>query len=382
MQIVSDEQKRDFLKRGFSRRDLGRIAALISAGAALPFYNEPALAQLSAIKGPLPADAVKIDANENPLGPCDEAREAMARIIPQGGRYLYNETSVMTDTLAEMESLKPSYVHAYAGSSAPLHQAVVAFTGPDKPFITADPGYEAGENAAKFIGAKVIRVPLTKTYAHDVKAMAAASPNAGLIYICNPNNPTGTTTPRSDIEWLVANKPKGSVIMLDEAYIHLCNEPMCSDLVAQDKDVILLRTFSKIYGMAGIRAGAVLARPDLITKLSGYSAGAMPITAMVAATASLKSKTVVPQRKKIIADIRNDMFAWMDKHRFQYVPSVSNKFMLDVHRPGNEVREALIREDHVYVGRVWPSWPTHIRVTIGTQAEMERFKAAFLKVMA
>jgi len=382
MHIVSDEQKRDFLKRGFSRRDLGRIAALISAGAALPFYNEPALAQLSAIRGPLPADAVKIDANENPLGPCTEAREAMVKILPQGGRYMYNETGTMRETMAEMEGLKPSYVQAYAGSSAPLHQAVLAFTGPNKPFITADPGYEAGENAAKFIGAKVIRVPLTKTYAHDVKAMAAASPNAGLIYICNPNNPTGTITPKHEIEWLVANKPKGSVVMIDEAYIHISGEPFCSDLVQQDKDVVILRTFSKIYGMAGIRAGTVLARPDLITKLSGFSSGALPITAMVAATASLKNKTVVAQRRKIIGDIRNDMFAWMDKHNFKYVPSVSNKFMVDVHRPGQEVREALIKQDHVYIGRVWPSWPTYVRVTIGTHDEMERFKAAFLKVMA
>jgi histidinol-phosphate aminotransferase len=382
MHIFSNAQERDFLKRGFSRRDLGRIAAMITAGAALPFYNEPALAQLSAVRGPLPADAVKIDANENPLGPCPEAREAIQKILPQGGRYLYNETAVMRETLAEMESLKPTYVQAYAGSSAPLHQAVLAFTGPDKPFITGDPGYEAGENAARFIGAKVIRVPLTKTYAHDVKAMAAASPNAGLIYICNPNNPTGTITPKSDIEWLVANKPKGSVVMLDEAYIHISNEPFCSDLVAQDKDVIILRTFSKIYGMAGIRAGLVLARPDLQQKTSSYSSGALPITAMVAATASLKNKTVVKDRRKIIGDIRNDMFSWMDKHNFKYVPSVSNKFMVDVGRPGNEVRQKLIDTDHVYIGRVWPSWPTHVRVTIGTRDEMERFKAAFLKVMA
>jgi histidinol-phosphate aminotransferase len=382
MQIFNDVQKRDFLKRGFTRRDLGRIAAVITTGAALPFYNEPALAQLSAIRGPLPADAVKIDANENPLGPSTEAREAIQKILPQGGRYLYNETSVMRETLAEMESLKPTYVQAYAGSSAPLHQAVLAFTGPDKPFITGDPGYEAGENAAKFIGAKVIRVPLTKTYAHDVKAMAAASPNAGLIYICNPNNPTGTITPKKDIEWLVANKPKGSVVMIDEAYIHISNEPFCSDLVAQDKDVVILRTFSKIYGMAGIRAGLVLARPDLQQKISSYSSGALPITAMVAATASLKDKAIVPQRRKIIGDIRNDMFAWMDKHNFKYVPSVSNKFMVDVGRPGNEVRQKLIDADHVYIGRVWPSWPTHVRVTIGTRDEMERFKSAFLKVMA
>ena len=135
---------------------------------------------------------------------------------------------------------------------------MLAFTSPSKPFVTADPGYEAGERAAKFIGAKVIRVPLTKSYAHDVKAMAAANPNAGLIYICNPNNPTGTLTPREDIEWLLENKPKGSILLLDEAYIHIAGAPMCSDLVAKDKDIIILRTFSKIYGMAGLRAGAAL----------------------------------------------------------------------------------------------------------------------------
>jgi histidinol-phosphate aminotransferase len=380
-QFLSQENTREFVKRGFSRRDLGRIAALITTGAALPFYNEPALAQLSAVRGPIPPDAVKIDANENPLGPSAEAAQAIHGIVAKGGRYLYEETNTMRDTMAEMEGLKSSYVRPFAGSSAPLHQAVLAFTGPDKPFVTCDPGYEAGENAARFIGSKVIRVPLTKTYAHDVKAMAAASPNAGLIYVCNPNNPTGTITPKSEIEWLVANKPKGSIVMIDEAYIHIAGEPFCSNLVAADKDVVILRTFSKIYGMAGIRAGAALARPDLLEKVSNYSAGALPITAMVAATTSLKSKTLVPERRKIIGDIRNDVFAWMDKHNFKYVPSVSNKFMVDVHRPGNQVKEAMMKEK-VYIGRVWPSWPTHVRVTIGTRDEMEKFKAAFLKVMA
>ena len=148
----------------------------------------------------MPADAVKINANENPLGPCPEAAEAMRDIVQKGGRYLYEETFTMQETMAELEGLKPSYVTPYAGSSAPLHQAVLAFTSPTKPFVTGDPGYEAGERAAKFIGAKVIRVPLTKTYAHDVVAMAKASPNAGLIYICNPNNPTGTLTSREDID--------------------------------------------------------------------------------------------------------------------------------------------------------------------------------------
>jgi histidinol-phosphate/aromatic aminotransferase/cobyric acid decarboxylase-like protein len=377
--VLTREQKSELLHRGFTRRNFGRIAAMITAGATLPFYNEPALAQLSARN--IPPDAVKIDANENPLGPCEEAAEAIHKIVAQGGRYLYGETNKLRELMAEQEGLKASYVTPYAGSSAPLHQAVISFTGPDRPFVTADPGYEAGERAADWIGAKVIRVPLTKTYAHDVKAMAAASPNAGLIYICNPNNPTGTVTPRADIEWLVENKPKGSIILLDEAYIHISGDQMGSDFVAKDKDVIILRTFSKIYGMAGIRAGAALARPDLLSRFSGHSAGAMPVTGVVAAIASLKSKTVVPERRKLIADVRNDVFAWMDKHHFKYVPSVSNKFMVDVKRPGREVMDLMLAEK-VSIGRVWPSWPTHVRVTIGTKEEMEKFKAAFLKVMA
>jgi histidinol-phosphate aminotransferase len=377
---LNEKQKRDLIQRGFSRRNFGRIAAMMSAGATLPFFNEPAMAQLSAVRN-MPPDAVKINANENPLGPCPEALEAIHKIAANGGRYLYEETFGFQEVLAEQEGVKATYVQPYAGSSAPLHQAVLAFTSPTKPFVTADPGYEAGERAAQFIGAKVIRVPLTSTYAHDVKKMAAASPDAGIIYVCNPNNPSGTLTPREDIEWLLANKPAGSILLLDEAYIHIAGAQMCSDLVAQDKDIIILRTFSKIYGMAGLRAGAAIGKPELLKKLSGFSSGALPVTGMAAGTASLKSKTVVPERRKIIGDVRADVFAFMEKNKFSYVPSVSNKFMVDVKRPGGEIISALQKEK-VYIGRVWPSWPTHVRVSIGTQAEMDKFKSAFLKVMA
>ena len=378
--LLTPQQKDDFIRRGFSRRSFGRLAAMIGAGAALPFYNEPAMAQLSAVRD-MPPDAVKINANENPLGPCPEALDAMQGLLKKGGRYMYEETFGFQELLAEQEGLKPTYVQPYAGSSAPLHQAVLAFTSPARPFVTGDPGYEAGERAAEFIGAPVKRVPLTKTYAHDVKAMAAASPDAGLIYVCNPNNPTGTLTPKADIEWLVANKPKGSILMVDEAYIHIAGAPMCSDLVAKDQDVIVLRTFSKIYGMAGLRAGAALARPDLLNKIRNYSAGALPITGMAGATASLKSKTVVPERRKIIADVREDVLSFLAKNNFHYVPSVSNKFMVDVGKPGKQVIEAMAREK-VYIGRVWPSWPTYVRVSVGTRDEMSKFKTAFLKVMA
>lgn len=377
--ILSKDEQQDFLKRGFSRRNFGRLATMLTAGATLPFYNESALAQLSKVEAP--PDAVLINANENPLGPCKEAREAVHRMVDYGGRYRYSEGDKVQQLLSEQEGVKMSYVRIHVGSSGPLHQAVLAFCSPTRPFVTGDPGYEAGTRAAKFIGANVISVPLTKNYAHDVKAMAAASPNAGLIYVCNPNNPTGTLTPKSDLEWLVNNKPKGTVVMIDEAYTHISGAPFNTDLVAADKDVIILRTFSKIYGMAGLRAGAAIARPDLNDKVSGFSQTMMPITGMAAASASLEAKYVVPERRKLIGQVRENTLEFLDKHNFKFVPSMSNCFMVDVHRPGMEIIEAM-RKENVYIGRVWPSWPTHVRVTVGTQQEMDKFKAAFLKVMA
>jgi histidinol-phosphate/aromatic aminotransferase/cobyric acid decarboxylase-like protein len=377
---LSPEQRREFIQRGFSRRSFGKIATVIAAGSTLPFYNEPALAQLSRVEN-VPPDAVMINANENPLGPCAEARDAVHSIVAQGGRYMYGETDKVAKLLSQQEGVKLNYIRIYPGSSAPLHQSVLAFTSPSKPLVTADPGYEAGERAARFIGAKTIKVPLTKDYKHDVKAMAAASPDAGLIYICNPNNPTGTLTPKEDIEWLVANKPKGAVVMIDEAYTHIAGAPFNTDLVAQDKDVVVLRTFSKIYGMAGLRAGAAIARPDLIEKLGGFSAGMLPITGMAAASTSLQQANLVPERRKLIGGVREDTFSFLEKNKFTYVPSVSNCFMVDVKQPGMNTIMAL-RKEKVYIGRVWPAWPTYVRVTVGTKDEMAKFQAAFLKVMA
>ena len=227
---------------------------------------------------------------------------------------MYGETDKVAKILSEQEGVKQEYIRIYAGSSAPLHQTVLAFTTPTKPLVMGDPGYEAGGRAADFIGSKVIRVPLKKDFSHDVKAMVAASSETGLFYICNPNNPTGTLTKRSDIEWLVENKPKGSVVLIDEAYTHIAGDDYFStDLVAKDKDVIVLRTFSKIYGMAGLRAGAAIGRPDLIEKMGGWGAGMMPITGMAAASTSLQVKSLIPERRKIIGDVRDDTLQLPDR---------------------------------------------------------------------
>ena len=193
--ILTKPAARNPLGGEFSRRNFHKLASLLAAGAALPFYNERALAQLSMVRN-LPPDAVKINANENPMGPCPEAAEAIHAIVQKGGRYMYEETFAMASTLAEQEGVKfsydpaSSYVQAFAGSSDPLHRAVLAFCSKDKPFVVADPGYEAGARAAKFIGAPVVAVPLVKgSAAHDVKALAAAHPSPGVIYVCNPEQP-------------------------------------------------------------------------------------------------------------------------------------------------------------------------------------------------
>lgn len=381
--MLNTETQKDLLRRGFSRRDLGRVMSLLTAGASLPFFNEGAMAQLSSLGRRIPPGAVKINANENPAGPSSAALEALIKVARDGGRYQYEETYELMEVAAGQEGIKTDNVIPYPGSSLALHHGVIAFTSPQKGLVTADPGYEAAARAAEFIGAKVTRVPLKPDATHDVKTMVetAASTGAGLIYICNPNNPTGTITPRAEIEWAVANKPKETLILLDEAYIHFSKERFGSDFVAAGKDVVILRTFSKIYGMAGLRAGFAFGRPDLLAKMRPLGAGAMPVTGMVAAKVSLLDKELVPQRRADVAAIREDVCAFFTKHGFKYAPTESNKVMVDTGRPAQQVIAALAKEN-VFIGRPWSAWPTYTRVTIGTKQEMEAYKKAFLKVMA
>ncbi len=380
---LSKEEARSFLDRGFTRRQLGRISSVLTAGAALPFYNEFAMAQdeQRRTRAVMPADAVRISSNENPLGPCAEGLEAIYKVAKYGGRYSpFNEQNEFIKTVAAVEGVKEEYVAPYAGSSDPLHRATAAFVSPTRSFVMSDPGYMAGAGTAQFIGAKVIKVPLKKDFSHDVEAMLKADPNAGIIYICNPNNPSGTLTSRKEIEYVLANKPKGSILLLDEAYIHFSTAEPGSDLVAADKDVIILRTFSKAYGMAGIRAGFALGRPDLLAKMRPYGAGMLPITGLACATASMKVKNLMSERRRINKEIREDVFAFLDKKGYKYVPSESNKFMLETGKPGAETVKAFAGEK-VFIGRVWPVWPTMVRVTVGTQDEMNKFKAALVKVL-
>jgi histidinol-phosphate aminotransferase len=369
---------------GLSRRSFFRYAAGASALASMPILTEAHFAYAERPHFADPNKGIHIDANENPLGPSDAARQAIIDIVPRGGRYLMNFQGQVEEIFAKQEGLSPEFVRAFAGSSDPLHYTVVANVSADRPLVVADPGYEAPMWAAKAAGAPVIKVPLADPKGaarHDIKAMLAASTNPGVIYICNPNNPTGTCTPREEIEYAVGHAPKGSLILIDEAYIHLCDQPRSLDFVKDGKDVIVLRTFSKLYGMAGVRMGFAVGRPDLLKKLDYFGDNSLPITALAAAKASLLDADLVPSRKKLIGDVRVENLAWCKSQGYAVTPSESNCFMLETKRPGKEVMAAMAAKD-IYIGRIWPAWPTQVRITVGTPAEMKAFQKAFSEVMA
>jgi histidinol-phosphate aminotransferase len=387
---LSNVTLRSLEQRGFTRRHIGRMAGLLAAGAAMPFYNEYAMAQdaeqrmRGGVRPNYGSDVVRISSNENPQGPCKEGLEALYKVAPMGWRYApQNENGDLVKAIAGTMDVKESYVMATAGSSDPLHRSSCAFTSPTRSWVMANPGYGGG--APAFIGSSVVRVPLRPDYSHDVEAMIKADPNAGVYYVCNPNNPTGTLTSRKDLDYLLANKKKDAVLVVDEAYIHFSHDAQtAADLVAADKDVIVLRTFSKIYGMAGLRAGFALGRPDLLAKMRPFSSsGFLPLTGTVCATASLGVKTLVAERRAQAKRIRESTFEFLDSKKIGYIPSQANFFMMEVKRPGVEFAKAMA-DEKVIIGSSsrWPVWPTKVRVTVGSQEDMAKFMAAVSKITA
>lgn len=386
---------------GVSRRSFMRILGVAGAAAtsfpALAAVQQPAAAPA---QGPgaargfgsmgmmrnLSPDTVIISSNENPLGPAQSALSAISETAPLGGRYHSEETMKTVAVFNDLFDLKPGYVALTPGSGGPLDLALMSHIGPDKPLVYGDPSYEQGPRAADTMKAPKFPVPLTPTFAHDVKAMLKAHPSPGAYYIVNPNNPTGTITPREDILWLLENKPAGSVVIVDEAYHHFSNEETVIDQVAKDKDIIVLRTWSKIYGMAGLRAGVAVARPDLLAKFMSVapparSLASISITSSAAARASLQDKDLVPLRRKINADVRSETLEFLAKHNYKVVPgSQANFFMVDVKRPGREFQMAMMKEN-IAIGRTWAALPNYVRVTVGTKQEMAKFQTAFVKCM-
>ncbi len=383
-QLLNEEAQDDLLSRGFSRRHLLRIAAVFGAGAVVASAGRPVWAS-GGVPDPAPTAKVRIGANECWTGPLEPGQKAAAAYISCSNRYSpKDERGDFIKAVMQVEGVPYDHVAPWPGSSDPLSRSVVTFCSPTKGLVTADPTFELAGRTAEWLGAPVKRVPLKPDYTADVKGMLAADPNAGLYYICTPNNPTGTVTPLSEIEWLVNNKPAGSMVLIDEAYTHFAGVPTASYMATAGKDVIVMRTFSKIFGMAGMRMGFVMARPDILTKMmrydGGMQSGALPLPSLACATASLTAADLIAARRKEMIEARGLALEHLKKRKLTVVPTNANMFMVDWKTKPAKEMQAAFRAQDVEIGRSWPIWPTVSRVTVGSLDEMKAFCMALDKV--
>lgn len=366
-----------------TRRGFAGVGLAALAGRMMP---EMAYAQRAAVHGTLPKDMVWLNANENPDGPPQSSIEAMMKVLPEGGRYHYQEFHSFYATVAHSEDLTPDEILVGSGSSEILHAAVDAFTSPTRPLITIAPTYEGPVDvAAKGLGRKVVRVPLEPPYVPDVKRLVkeADSAGGGLIYLCNPNNPTATVTPKKDLAWMVENLPPNTIALIDEAYIHFGDTPELESAlgyVRQSKNVVVTRTFSKIYGMAGLRAGFGCASPELIAKMAPFRNNVISIVTARAVLAALaEARTLVPERRAKLIRIRRELCAWLRERQVPYIDTQANFLMIDVGRDAREFIENMPAKG-VAVGRPFPPMTSFLRVSIGSDHDMARFRDVFWSV--
>jgi histidinol-phosphate aminotransferase len=365
-------------RRGFTK--------LLGAGAAYAALR-PALGLSESTPNPAEtktSDVVRLSSNENPYGPSPAAFKAMTAGFALAWRYPDEKQDDLVEALAKLNQVTKENVLTGAGSGEILKVAVAAFTGADKKLVVGDPTFEAAAAHAKASRAEVVKVKLDATYGHDLPKMLEA-PSVGLHYICNPNNPTASITPKDQLRAFLAKAPRETMVLVDEAYHHFVESADYESVIPLVKDypnLIVARTFSKIYGMAGLRCGYCVAQPDKIELMrTQQSWDSLSIMAIVAARASLDDNAQVENGRKNNSEVRKYVCGELDKLKFSYIPSHANFMMIDVRR---EVKPliAAFKEKKVQVGRLFPPLPNFMRVTIGTRPQMERFVAAFKELTA
>ncbi len=393
--MLSKDARSDLLERGYSRRQLGRVTALLGlqAVAATSMLAVPGRAALATTTPTIAhskvnkSGMIRIGSNECWTGPFPQSAAAGAAMVQHGNRY---EPSDLRQTLianvSTVEQVPVSHILPWPGSSDPLARSVVTFCSPSRGLVTADPTFEESWGVGKYLGIKVTKVPLRpeNRYATDVRAMVAADPNAGLYYVCSPNNPTGTLTPLADIAWLVQNKPAGSMVLVDEAYLHFAGAPSAAYLVAQDKDVVVLRTFSKMFGMAGLRLGLSMARPDIHAQMMRYDgemqSGALSVVALAAGGTGVLLASDIAARRQEMIEAREATFSHLASHGLHTLPSDANMFMVDWQKPAAQMKTAFAARQ-IDIGRSWTIWPTRSRITVGSASEMKSFCSALDSIM-
>jgi histidinol-phosphate aminotransferase len=359
---------------GVSRRTFARAIAAGAALASLPRLVEAA--------AKTPAGAVRLSANENPYGPSASAMQAMTDALHEAPRYPDDLAEALAADLARFHAVSPDEILLGDGSSDNLRLVAAAYaSGPNKKLVVADPTFEAIVHYAANSGANVVKVPLDAGFAHDLDKMR----DADVVYICNPNNPTATITPKERIRAFLAAVPATTIVLVDEAYHHYVNSGAYESvipLVKTQPNLIVARTFSKIYAMAGVRCGYCVAQKSVIDKLGATQQwDAMNVVALAGARASIADSQHVIAGRRHNDETKQWLAAQMKGLGYEMLPSEANFVMIDVRRDVKPLIGA-IREHGVHVGRLFPAMPHHLRVTIGRPEEMAKFVAAFKETVA
>ena len=332
--------------------------------------------------------AIRIGGNENPYGPGQSALEAIARVASGANRYPGPLIGELASTIAAKFSVPEEMVLLSGGSGDLLNALVKAYTGKQKALVTGLPSYEQPARGAQRLGAPLIELPLTADLRLDLKAMAGKATGAGMVYICNPNNPTATTVPLSGITALVeavVTASPSTKIVVDEAYIDYADSPgvdTAVPLARKYAQVVVLRTMSKAHGMAGMRVGYAIAQARTIADIREFHSGSgLSSMSLAAGAASLKDVANIDTQKSMNRDVRKfttDAFATAG---YTVAASDANFVFVNIRRDSRGFQEAC-RLKGVQVGRAFPPMTTWARISVGTPEEMTKAVAVFMEVLA
>jgi len=377
-----------------SRRDFARAvgatlgASLVApdlARAGSPAPAPPAAPPAKEIPGAPPAAAVRLDSNENPYGPSPQALEAMRRSQSVAARYPDALETRVIETIASQHGVSPEQVILGCGSGEVLRIADLAFLGPGRTVVAAEPTFEAVLHHARVLRAEPTKVPLTADHRHDLPRMAAAcDERTGLVYLCNPNNPTGTIVTGDELQAFFERAPKTATLLVDEAYHHFVEDARyksAGEWIGKVPNLLLVRTFSKIYGLAGMRLGYGIGSRETIAAMQPHQIWSNANASVLeAALASLEDKGLLPRYRQAMNGTRRWLCAELEKDGRSFIPSEANFVMIDV---GGDVAPVIasLKARGVLVGRKFPSLPSWLRVSIGTPEEMQRFLAGLRVVV-
>jgi histidinol-phosphate aminotransferase len=333
----------------------------------------------------MPESTIQLDSNENPYGPSPKALDAITGSERVASRYPDGVEERVYKAIARLHGVDVENVALGCGSTEILRAADMAFLGPGKQAVAAEPTFEAVLAFARIAHAGAVKVPLTSDFRHDLPRMAATcTSKTGLVYVCNPNNPTGTIVSRGEMADFFPRVPSSTVILVDEAYHHFVEDPRYStafEWFGKLPNLVIARTFSKIYGMAGMRLGYGVGPKDLIAQMQRHlMRNSTNAAVLPAAIASLNDPDHVPRQKKLLNGTRDWLVRELTKDGRETIPSQANFFMVDV---GGDVHPIIekFRDRGILVGRKFPSLGNWLRISIGTQKEMEAFLAALREIV-